>query len=114
MQRFIENNFGMLVLLSSLNDGAASDGLNTLLLKAVKEDRAKLFSILEKVGWEPVKEAGAWYWIEKKEWDKAGALGKPAARPLMEFITDESRDQREKIKAAGALSLTGEKSVIQK
>lgn len=104
--------FGTLLLLSSLKDETASDQLNTLILNTAKEYRAIYFSILELVGWEPSKEAGAWYWIEKKEWEKAGNLGKTAARPLFELFSDESRDQHERIQAAGAIHLTGEKGVI--
>ncbi len=104
--------FGTLLLLSSLKDETASDQVNALIMNAAKEDRAKYFSILELVAWEPVKEAGAWYWIEKKEWEKAGALGKTAVRPLLDYIFDGNRGKYEKTKAAAALGLTGDITVI--
>ncbi len=39
---------------------------------------------LDKLGWKPDEgEAGAWYWVTKKNWDQCVRLGAPAVEPLI-------------------------------
>jgi HEAT repeat protein len=55
--------------------------------KEVREAAAKA---LDKLGWQPDKsEAGATYWIVKRQWDRCVEIGIPAVEPLIKVLKDD-------------------------
>jgi len=71
----------------------------------VRECAAKA---LDKLGWSPnISEAGAAYWITKRNWDKCVEIGRPAVKLLINTLKDENSDVREC--AAEALGMIGDK-----
>lgn len=57
---------------------------------------------LDKLLWQPDRsEAGAIYWVTKRQWDQCVNIGGTAVKPLIAILTDSSKSNRQA--AAGAL-----------
>jgi HEAT repeat protein len=73
-----------------------------------KDDLVRKYAVeaLEKFCWQPDKsEAGAIYWIVKREWDRCIEIGEPAVEPLMAVLRDA--DKEVCLAAIGALEKIG-------
>jgi len=69
---------------------------------------------LEQLGWKPDQgEDGAWYWIVRRDWEKAVALGFPAVEPLIAVLKDAYEDGDVRQAAAGALGKIGDARALE-
>lgn len=82
-------------------------------LKARDEDVHETAArALEELGWEPDQgEAGAYYWVAKRNWKKAIALGSLAIDPLITVLWDDGNDKVVRQASAEALAEIGTPSI---
>jgi len=67
---------------------------------------------LKELGWKPNdRETEAWYWVARKEWEKAINLGSEAVEPLIIALKDENSFVSDK--AAEALGEIGDKRAVE-
>jgi HEAT repeat protein len=93
--------------LSRHGESSAVDPLVTA-LKDEDEYVCKIAAeALEKLGWNPEGEAGAWYWIAKREWEILGNLGSMAVEPLITVLWDDGIDWSNRESAAQTLGSIG-------
>jgi HEAT repeat protein len=117
-------------MLKALGDGsekarkAAGDGLRTMLdaalprLLALLADanplvRREAARVLTDANWQPAAdETGAWYWINRRDWDKCMASGQAAVQPLMRVLSDEKMDEHSRAEAARVLGQLGSPAAL--
>jgi HEAT repeat protein len=76
--------------LGNIRDSRALGSLITALKDGNKSVRQAAVGALEQLGWKPDQgEDGAWYWIAKRDWRNAVALGPPAVEPFITVLKDE-------------------------
>jgi HEAT repeat protein len=85
----------------------------TLALKANDEDLHEAAArALDKLGWVPdLGEAGAYYWVAKRNWNNAISFGSLAVEPLITVLWDEGNLWADRQAAADALGAIGVPSV---
>jgi len=82
--------------LGKISDTRAIDPLLTALKNSNREIRAIVLKALDKLGWKPGQDqAGASYWVAKRNWEKCVAVGAPAVDPLVSVLKDSDRDVRQ-------------------
>jgi HEAT repeat protein len=90
-------------------DSRAVQPLIAALRDVQKDVREAAAGALEKVGWLPGQdEAGAAYWVVKREWDKCVEIGAPSVGALVIAIQYNDRDVEARRAAAGALGRIGD------
>jgi len=66
--------------------------------KKDKNVRKEAAEALDALGWKPDKSAaGAFYWIEKCQWDKCVEIGASAVKPLIASLKDAEPDVRQAV-----------------
>jgi HEAT repeat protein len=69
---------------------------------------------LEDIGWKPNQdENGAWYWMEKENWEKCVEIGAPAVEPLAQFYYSSSKSAKDVIGALSKLGRPGAERLIE-
>ncbi len=82
------------------------------LVAALKRNEIRVAEALDKLGWEPDGgENEAWYWIAKRKWEKAAALGNPAVQPLIATLKDANSGESRSA-AARALGWIGDPQAV--
>jgi HEAT repeat protein len=93
--------------------GAPAVGPLTTALKNEKDAvRHAAAEALEQIGWRPDwSEAGAIYWIMKREWGKCVEIGAPAVEPLIAALKNRNKDVRQA--ATEALGKIGDARAVE-
>jgi HEAT repeat protein len=76
-------------MLGKIGDVRAVEPLITAIKDSARGVCQAAIEALDKLGWQPDRsEAGAVYWIEKRQWDKCVEVGAPAVEPLIATLKD--------------------------
>ena len=99
--------------LGKIGDPRAVDPLIATLKDKDWNVRESAAEALEQLGWKPDRgDAGAQYWIARKNWEAASALGSAAVDPLIAALKDKDWNVREA--AAEALAKVGDPHVKER
>jgi HEAT repeat protein len=99
-------------VLSGIGDTRAVEPL----IAALRDDdwamREAAAEALEHLDWQPEEsEAGAGYWIVKRQWDRCAQIGAPAVKPLIAALKDGDENSRRGI--AQALGEIGDPRAVE-
>jgi len=92
--------------LGEIGDARAVEPLRAALQDANRDVCLAAIAALDRLGWQPDQgEAGAAYWVARRQWDRCVEIGTPAVKPLSAALQDRDEDVR--CGAAGALVQLG-------